>query len=99
MMVSAKLMGALAACLVGYTESARPCTRLHVETALDVRSYLLGVSLSAELMSTLPIAPHAERCTWNCTIHPASQTALRASGVRDRDQDRARGQHAPADGP
>jgi hypothetical protein len=55
------------------------------------------VSVSAERMSTLPVAPHAERGAWNYTIHPASQDTQEASRPRGRDQDRARALRALAD--
>jgi Rhodopirellula transposase DDE domain len=77
--------------------ATRTRTGLRVEAALDARDYPLGVSVSAERMSALPVAPHAERGAWNYTIHPASQDTPDTGGPRDRDQARARALDALAD--
>jgi transposase len=76
--------------VVATIAATRTRTGLRVEAALDARDYPLGVSVSAERMSALPVAPHAERGAWNYTIHPASQDTPDTGGARDRDQARAR---------
>jgi hypothetical protein len=76
--------------VVAAIAATRTRTGLRVEAALDARDYPLGVSVSAERMSALPVAPHAERGAWNYTIHPAGQDTPDTGGARDRDQARAR---------
>ena len=76
--------------VVATIAATRTRAGLRVEAALDARGYPLGMSVSAERMSALPVAPHAERGTWNYTIHPASQDTQEASVARERDQNRAR---------
>jgi transposase len=83
--------------VVATIAATRTRTGLRVEAALDARDYPLGVSVSAGRMSALPVAPHAERGTWNYTIHPASQDTQEAGVSRDRDQNRARALRALAD--
>jgi len=83
--------------VVATIAATRTRTGLRVEAALDARDYPLGVSVSAERMSALPVAPHAERGAWNYTIHPASQDTPDTGGARDRDQARARALDALAD--
>ena len=83
--------------VVSTIAATRTSTGLRVEAALDARDYPLGVSVSAERMSTLPIAPHAEHGAWNYTIHPACPGTQQAGGASGRDQDRARALRALAD--
>ena len=83
--------------VVSTIAATRTSTGLRVEAALDARDYPLGVSVSAERMSALPIAPHAEHGAWNYTIHPACPGTQQAGGASGRDQDRARALHALAD--
>ena len=56
--------------VVNTIAATRTRTGLHVEAELDASAYPLGVSVSAERMSALPIAPHARHGTWNYTIRP-----------------------------
>jgi transposase len=83
--------------VVNTIAATRTRTGLRVEAALDTRAYPLGVSVSAEHISTLPIAPHIRRGMWNYTIHPAGQNTLDAGGVGDRDQNRSQALRALAD--
>ena len=67
---------------------------LQVEAELDASSCPLGVSVSAERMRTLPIAPHAAQGMWNYTIRPSgrdAQCAIRSGG---RDRSRSDALHA-----
>ncbi len=83
--------------VVNTIAATRTRTGLRVEAALDTRAYPLGVSVSAEHISTLAIAPHIRRGMWNYTIHPAGQNTLDAGGVCDRDQNRSQALRALAD--
>ena len=64
---------------------------------MDTGDYPLGVSVSTERMSTLPITPHVERGTWNYTIGPPAAGAQAAVGTGDRDRDRSAALHGLAD--
>ena len=44
---------------------------LRVEVELDHSSYPLGLAVSKAELKCLPIEPHAERGTWDYTIHAA----------------------------
>ena len=66
--------------VVNTIAATRTRTGLRVDAALDTSTYPLGVSVSTERIEALPIAPHAERGTWNYTIHPAGQDRQAASG-------------------
>jgi DNA-binding transcriptional regulator YdaS (Cro superfamily) len=68
--------------VVATVAATRTRTGLRVEAALDTRGYPLGMSVSAEQMGALPVAPHAGRGAWNYTIHPASPAAPAATGPR-----------------
>ncbi|GAA3113087.1 hypothetical protein GCM10020001_113540 [Nonomuraea salmonea] len=57
--------------VVNSIAATRTRTGLTVAAELDTNAYPLGVSVSAERMSMLPIAPHTERGAWNYTIGPA----------------------------
>jgi hypothetical protein len=70
---------------------------LRVDAALDTSVYPLGVSVSKERMNALPLTPHAERGTWNYTIHPAEQDAQSVTGTEDRDSIRTRALSTLAD--
>jgi hypothetical protein len=83
--------------VVATIAATRTRTGLRVEAALDARGYPLGMSVSTEQMSALPVEPHAARGAWNYTIHPASQDSPEARGAGDRDQERARVLRALAD--
>src|SRR5436190_16758868 len=48
---------------------------LRVTAELDTGRYPLGVAISTEHMSMLPITPHAERGAWNYTIDPDARHA------------------------
>jgi transposase len=83
--------------VVNTIAATRTRTGLHVEAELDSGGYPLGVSVSAERMSSLPIAAHAVRGTWNYTIRPSghhTQCAARSGG---RDRSRSQALHALAD--
>lgn len=45
---------------------------LQVHAELDTAAYPLGNAISKAQLESLPIEPHAERGTWNYTIHPRS---------------------------
>ncbi|MFI6990856.1 ISAzo13 family transposase [Nonomuraea wenchangensis] len=57
--------------VVNSIAATRTRTGLTVAAELDTNAYPLGVSVSAERMSMLPIVPHTERGAWNYTIGPA----------------------------
>ncbi|GAA2899948.1 hypothetical protein GCM10020220_106780 [Nonomuraea rubra] len=57
--------------VVNSIAATRTHTGLTVTAELDTNAYPLGVSVSAERMSMLPIVPHTERGAWNYTISPA----------------------------
>ena len=59
--------------VVNSIAATRTRTGLRVEAELDTGTYPLGVAVSTEHMSTLPITPHAERGSWNYTIGPAAE--------------------------
>ena len=80
--------------VVNIIAATRTRTGLRVEAALDTSAYPLGVSVSTERMRALPIAPHAERGTWNYTIRPPNRTRRRAAGTR---RSAARPRHATCD--
>jgi hypothetical protein len=52
---------------------------LRVQAELDQGSYPLGLAVSKAQLKGLPIEPHAERGTWNYTIHPAAHGAEQAA--------------------
>jgi Rhodopirellula transposase DDE domain len=83
--------------VVATIASTRTRTGLRVEAALDDRDYPLGMSVSARHLSTLPVAPHAERGAWNYTIRPPGQHVQDAGRAGDRDQGRTRALDALAD--
>jgi transposase len=83
--------------VVATIAATRTRTGLRVEAALDTRPYPLGMAVSAEQMSALPVAPHAERGAWNYTIHPASPATADTAGPCDRHQDRGQALHALGD--
>lgn len=57
--------------VVNSIAATRTRTGLTVAAELDTNAYPLGVTVSAERMSMLPIVPHTERGAWNYTISPA----------------------------
>ncbi|MDT5115396.1 MAG: hypothetical protein QOE30_1135 [Mycobacterium sp.] len=75
--------------VVNSIAATRTRTGLRVEAALDTGSYPLGVSVSTEHMSMLPITPHVERGAWNYTIGPDTHHA-RLSAPDDRQRTRSR---------
>jgi transposase len=80
--------------VVSTIAATRTRTGLQVEAELDASSCPLGVSVSAERMRTLPIAPHAAQGMWNYTIRPSgrdAQCAIRSGG---RDRSRSDALHA-----
>jgi transposase len=83
--------------VVNLIAATRTHTGLRVEAALDTNTYPLGVSVSTERLKALPIAPHAERGTWNYTIHPAGQDRPLAAGPGQRQRARAAALHDLAD--
>ncbi|WP_347813011.1 hypothetical protein [Micromonospora sp. KC213] len=54
------------ACIAATT--TRSGLRVHAE--LDPGTYPLGLAISKSQLKGLPIEPHAERGTWNYTVHP-----------------------------
>nr|SBO94194.1 Mobile element protein [Nonomuraea gerenzanensis] len=60
--------------VVNSIAATRTRTGLTVAAELDTNAYPLGVSVSAERMSMLPITPRTERGSWNYTIGPADDT-------------------------
>jgi transposase len=82
--------------VVNSIAATRTRTGLRVEAALDTGAYPLGVSISAEHMSMLPITPHAERGAWNYTIGPDAHPA-RLSAPDDRQLIRSRALDTLAD--
>jgi len=83
--------------VVSTIAATRTRTGLRVEAALDTRAYPLGVSVSAEYVSTLPITPHVRHGTWNYTIRPDGPNTPEAGEISDRDQNRALALRALAD--
>ena len=83
--------------VVNTIAATRTRTGLHVEAELDPGTYPLGVSVSAERMSTLPIAAHAVHGTWNYTIRPSGHQAKCATHSGDCDRSRSQALHALAD--
>ena len=51
---------------------------LRVQAELDHDSYPLGLAVSKAELKILPIEPHAERGTWNYTIHPTGNAVQAA---------------------
>jgi transposase len=82
--------------VVNSIAATRTRTWLRVEAALDTGAYPLGVSVSTEHMSTLPITPHAERGAWNYTIDPDAHHA-RLPAPDDRQLIRSRALDTLAD--
>lgn len=68
-----------------------------MDAVLDTGDYPVGVSVSTERMSTLPITPHVERGTWNYTIGPTAAGANAAIGPGDRDRNRSAALQSLAD--
>ena len=83
--------------VVSMIAATRTRTGLHVNAELDPRAYPLGVSVSAERMSTLPIAPHARHGTWNYTIRPPGQDTRGVTRASDCRHSRSQALHALAD--
>jgi len=83
--------------VVSTIAATRTRAGLRVEAALDTRGYPLGMSVSTEQMSALPLTPHAARGAWNYTIHPAAAAAPAATDPGDRHQDRGQVLHDLAD--
>jgi hypothetical protein len=74
--------------VVNTIAATRTRAGLHVEAELDPSAYPLGVSVSAERMSNLPIAAHAAHGTWNYTIRPSGHHTQSAAHNGDRDRSR-----------
>jgi hypothetical protein len=53
---------------------------LQVHAELDTTAYPLGMAISKAQLKSLPIEPHAERGTWNYTIHPRGRDTDHAPG-------------------
>ena len=83
--------------VVNTIAATRTRTGLHVEAELDTGGYPLGVSVSAERMSSLPIAAHAVHGTWNYTIRPSGHHTGCAARSGGRDRSRSQALHALAD--
>ncbi|MFG2045652.1 ISAzo13 family transposase [Dactylosporangium sp. NPDC048998] len=69
--------------VVATIASTRTRTGLRVEAELDTRSYPLGLSVTREQLRSLSIVAHAQRGSWNYTVHPAG-TAPTAEGHADQ---------------
>lgn len=83
--------------VVNTIAATRTRTGLRVDAALDTRAYPLGVSVSIQHISALPIAPHIQRGMWNYTIHPTGQDTQDAAGAGGQDQYRSQALRALAD--
>jgi transposase len=83
--------------VVSSIAATRTRTGLRVEAELDTSAYPLGVSVSAERMSNLPIAAHAAHGTWNYTIRPSGHHAQCATHSGGRDRSRSQALHELAD--
>jgi hypothetical protein len=83
--------------VVNTIAATRTRTGLRVEAELDTRAYPLGVSVSAERMSALPITPHAAHGKWNYTIRPPGQDAQFAARSGEGHRVRSQALHALAD--
>jgi transposase len=83
--------------VVNTIAATRTRTGLHVEAELDTGGYPLGVSVSAERMSRLPIAAHAVHGTWNYTIRPSGHHTGCAARSGGRDRSRSQALHELAD--
>jgi transposase len=77
--------------------ATRTRTGLRVEAELDPSAYPLGISVSAERMNTLPIAPHAQHGTWNYTIRPPGQDTKGFTRASDHNRSRSQALHALGD--
>ncbi|MBB5779364.1 hypothetical protein HD596_006120 [Nonomuraea jabiensis] len=84
--------------VVNSIAATRTRTGLTVAAELDTNAYPLGVSVSAERMSMLPIVPHIERGAWNNTIGPADDNP-HLPLCDDRARIRSESLHALADPP
>lgn len=82
--------------VVNSIAATRTRTGLTVAAELDTNAYPLGVSVSAERMSMLPIVPHTERGAWNYTIGPAEGNP-HLPQCDDRARIRSESLHALAD--
>jgi transposase len=83
--------------VVNTIAATRTRTGLHVEAELDTRAYPVGVSVSAERMSAVPITPHAAHGKWNYTIRPPGQDTQPAARSEDRNRIRSQALHELAD--
>uniref|UniRef100_UPI003F6841B3 ISAzo13-like element transposase-related protein n=1 Tax=Streptomyces fildesensis TaxID=375757 RepID=UPI003F6841B3 len=83
--------------VVNTIAATRTRTGLRVDAVLDTGDYPVGVSVSRERMSALPITPHAERGKWNYTIGPAATGTKAAVGIGERDRNRSAALHTLAD--
>ncbi|WP_406431915.1 ISAzo13 family transposase [Streptomyces sp. NBC_01589] len=83
--------------VINLIASTRTRAGLRVDAALDTNTYPLGVSVSNERMSALPLTAHTQRGTWNYTIHPAEQDTPAVTRTEDRELIRTRALHALAD--
>ncbi|MEV0238079.1 ISAzo13 family transposase [Nonomuraea sp. NPDC050786] len=82
--------------VVNSIAATRTRTGLTVAAELDTNAYPLGVSVSAERMSMLPIVAHTERGAWNYTIGPADGNPHLPT-CDDRARIRSESLHALAD--
>jgi transposase len=82
--------------VVNSIAATRTRAGLAVEAGLDTGAYPLGLSVSAERMSMLPITPHAERGTWNYTV-AAGNARAHLPVCDDRARVRSESLHALAD--
>jgi len=83
--------------VVNTIAATRTRTGLHVEAELDASTYPLGVSVSAERMSALPITPHAANGKRNYTIRPPGQGTPAAARNGEGNRIRSQALHALAD--
>jgi transposase len=83
--------------VVNTIAATRTRTGLHVEAELDTSAYPLGVSVSTERMSSLPITAHAAHGTWNYTICPSGHHTQPSARSGDRDRSRSQVLHELAD--
>jgi transposase len=83
--------------VVNLIAATRTRAGLRVDATLDTTAYPLGVSVSTERMSALPLRAHPERGAWNYTIHPAEQDPSPLAGAERRERSRSQALETLAD--